>query len=232
MGRPQRIDKGGFVYHVLNRGNGRMTIFEDAGDYAAFERVLEEAAERFPGMRVLAYTLMPNHWHLVLYPKKDGDLSRFVGWVTLTHTQRWHAHRQTVGGGHVYQGRYKSFLVQTEDYLSAVCRYVERNALRANLVKKAEAWRWSSLSRWHAGSASDKQLLSPWPVPGGRRPPGWLKRVNTPLSEKELEALRQSVNRGRPYGGATWQKRVTRQFGLASTFRGRGRPRKSDEKGS
>src|SRR5271165_1259391 len=108
MGRPQRQDEGGFVYHVLNRGNGRMTLFEKAGDYEAFERVLSEAGNRME-MRLLAYCLMPNHWHLLLWPRGDGDLSRFVGWLTLTHTQRWHAHRHNAGTGHVYQGRYKSF---------------------------------------------------------------------------------------------------------------------------
>jgi len=225
MGRPKRIDLGGYVYHVLNRGNGRMTIFEDAGDYDAFERVLEEAAEREPGVGVLAYCLMPNHWHLVLRPTRSGELSRFVRWLTLTHTQRWHAHRRTVGGGHVYQGRYKSFLVETEGYLAMVCRYVERNALRANLVKRAEDWRWSSLHRWHAGSAQERALLSPWPVAGGRRPPNWLARVNAPQSEAELEALRRAVNRGQPLGDPAWRDKMSRQFGLESTFRPRGRPR-------
>lgn len=207
-----------------------MTIFDDAGDYDAFERVLEEAAAREPGVGVLSYCLMPNHWHLVVRPTASGELSRFVRWLTLTHTQRWHAHRQTVGGGHVYQGRYKSFLIQAEGHLATVCRYVERNALRAGLVKRAEDWRWSSLHRWHAGSAQEKGLLSAWPVAGGRRPRGWVERVNAAQTEAELEALRRAVSRGRPYGGQAWREKVTRQFGLESTFRPRGRP-KRDEAG-
>jgi len=202
-----------------------MAIFDDAGDYDAFERILEEAAEREPGVGVLAYCLMPNHWHLVVRPTVGGELSRFVRWLTLTHTQRWHAHRHTVGGGHVYQGRYKSFLVQAEDHLATVCRYVERNALRANLVKRAEDWRWSSLHRWYAGSAAEKALLSPWPVVGGRRPRGWVARVNTPQTEAELEAIRRAVNRGQPFGGQAWRKKMTKQFELESMFRERGRPR-------
>ena len=231
MGRPKRIDLGGYVYHVLNRGNGRMAIFDDAGDYDAFERILEQAVKRETGVGVLAYCLMPNHWHLVLRPTANGELSRFIRWVTLTHTQRWHAHRHTVGGGHVYQGRYKSFLVESEGYLATVCRYVERNAQRANLVKRAEDWRWSSLHRWHTGSAQEKALLSPWPVAGGRRPPGWLERVNTPQTEAELDSLRRSVNRGQPLGGQAWQERMARQFGLESTFRPKGRPKKSQAEG-
>ena len=105
LGRAHRAAEGGYLYHVLNRANARMTIFADAGDYEtgdreAFEQVLAEAVER-TGTRLLAYTLLPNHWHLVVRPRKDGKLSRFVGWLTLTHTQRWHALRQSTGSGHV-----------------------------------------------------------------------------------------------------------------------------------
>ena len=111
MGRPKRAADGGLIYHVLNRANARLPIFEKAGDYEAFERVLSEAVER-TGTRLLAYCLLPNHWHLVVLPIEDGELSRFTGWLTLTHTQRWHAHRHSTGQGHVYQGRFKSFPIQ------------------------------------------------------------------------------------------------------------------------
>ena len=231
MGRPQRIDVGGYVYHVLNRGNGRMAIFDDPDDFDAFERIVEEAVERELGMGLLAYCLMPNHWHMVLHPTADGALSRFVRWLTLTHTQRWHAHRQSVGGGHVYQGRYKSFLVESESCMATVCRYVERNALRANLVRRAEDWRWSSLHRWHAGTAREKALLSPWPVAGGRRPARWWRQVNTPQTEAELASLRRAVNRGQPLGTRDWRDRMVERFGLESTFRPRGRPKKEQENG-
>ena len=110
MGRELRVTPGDTVYHVLNRANGRQAMFDDEGDYAAFARELAEAQQRV-SMRLLAYCLMPNHWHLVLWPLRDGDLSRFMAWLTLTHTQRWHAHRHTTGNGHLYQGRFKSFLV-------------------------------------------------------------------------------------------------------------------------
>jgi putative transposase len=124
MGRPLRTAVGGLAYHVLNRANARMRIFDKTEDYEAFERILAEAVRRVK-MRLLAYCTMPNHWHLVLWPRQDGDLSTFVRWLTLTHTQRWHAHRHSVGSGHVYQGRFKSFLVEPDEYLWAVCRYGE-----------------------------------------------------------------------------------------------------------
>ena len=72
------------IYHVLNRANARMTIFEKEEDFEAFDRILIEAAEKFR-MRLISYCLMSNHWHLVCWPRKDGDLSRFTGWLTLTH---------------------------------------------------------------------------------------------------------------------------------------------------
>jgi putative transposase len=174
MGRPLRAAAGGWVYHVLNRANARLPIFESDGDYEAFERILAEGGERFRP-RLLAYCLMPNHWHLVAWPEKDGVLSRFVGWVTLTHTRRHHAHRHTVGTGHLYQGRFKSFPVQQDEHFYAVCRYVERNAFRAGLVERPDDWRYSSLWRRTHGAAKAQAWLSAWPVsrPGSsasRRP--------------------------------------------------------------
>src|SRR6188472_674637 len=163
MGRPHRAAEGGYVYHVLNRANARMTIFDDDGDYEAFETVLVEAVERTK-TRLLAYCVMPNHWHLLVWPRKDGELSRFVGWLTLTHTQRWHAYRRSAGSGHVYQGRFKSFPIQQDEHFYTVARYVERNAVRANLVRRAENWRWSSFYRWLYGNAEAQALLTAWPL--------------------------------------------------------------------
>jgi putative transposase len=222
MGRPHRAAEGGFAYHVLNRANARMTIFADEADYEAFEKVLLKAVAR-TNTRLLAYCLMPNHWHLVVWPKADGELSTFVGWLTLTHTQRWHAHRHSTGSGHLYQGRFKSFPIQADEHLYAAARYVERNAQRAKLTRRAEQWRWGSLYRWQRDSAEDQRLLSPWPLP---RRPNWIDYVNAPQSEAELTALRGSVQRGNPYGDPEWSGAVIEELGLEATVRPRGRPRK------
>ncbi len=224
MGRPKRAAIGGLIYHVLNRANARMTIFYKQDDYEAFERTLEEAVER-TGTRLLSYCLMPNHWHLVVNPIQDGELSQFMGWLTLTHTQRWHAHRLSTGSGHVYQGRFKSFPIQDSDHFLTVCRYVERNALRAGLVSKAENWRWSSLWRWSQGSSKDKDFLSSWPV---RRATNWLDFVNEPQNETEVEAIRQSIARGCPLGDESWSRRIVTKLKLESTLRPRGRPKKTE----
>jgi putative transposase len=221
MGRPKRAAEGGLIYHVLNRANARMTIFADDGDYAAFERVLAEAVERTE-TRLLSYCVMPNHWHLVVWPRKDDELSRFIGWLTLTHTQRWHAHRHSAGSGHLYQGRFKSFPVQADEHYYTLCRYVERNALRATLVKRAEQWRWSSLYRWLHPTEELQPLLAPWPLP---RKPSWVDHVNAPQTEAELARLRRSIERGAPYGDDSWSKRMVKRLGLEITLRPRGRPK-------
>src|SRR5712691_2380519 len=221
MGRTKRADDGGMVFHVLNRANARATIFKTPEDYAAFERVLKEALDRV-AMRVLSYCVMPNHWHLVLWPRRDGDLSQFMGWLTLTHTQRWHAQHDTVGTGHLYQGRFKSFPVQSDEHFLTVCRYVERNALRAKLVKRAEDWMWSSL--WHRQQRTEfaQSVLSKWPVPCPRQ---WRQHVNRAQSDAELAALRRSVTRGSPFGESNWTKRIVKRLGLEVTMRPRGRPK-------
>lgn len=227
MGRPKRAAEGGYVYHVINRANARLRIFDDAEDYEAFERVLLEAVER-SHTRLLCYCVLPNHWHLVVWPRQDGELSRFVGWLTLTHTQRWHAHRKSIGSGHVYQGRFKSFPIQADQHLYTVARYVERNALRAGLVPRAEDWPWGSLYRWQRGSTEDRQLLSGWPI---SRSPNWVSHVNQPLTEAEILAVRQSIQRGNPFGEEAWAAKTTRALNLESTLRPRGRPKSPENAG-
>ena len=221
MGRPKRAADGGLIYHVLNRANARLPMLETEEDFDAFARILGEAVAR-TGTELYAFCILSNHWHLVVKPHEDGELSRFAGWLTLTHTQRWHAHRQNAGSGHLYQGRFKSFPVQDEDHFLTVCRYVERNALRADHVQRAEDWRWGSLWHWNQNAASMKELLSPWPI---RRSPGWLDHVNAPQTEAELTSLRRCVNRGCPFGDDHWSSRMIKRLGLENTITPRGRPR-------
>ena len=221
MPRRLRVSTGGLVYHVLNRRIGRLPLFEKSGDYAAFEQILQEAYDR-TRIRILAYCLMPNHWHLLLWPRQDGELSEALRWITVTHTQRWHAHRQTAGTGAVYQGRFKSFPVQTDEHFLAVARYVERNALRARLVARAEKWRWSSLWRRLQGNPNSKTFLCEWPV---EEPRHWITLVNGSESEAELKTLRENLNRGRPFGDTAWVERIAKRLGLESTLRPRGRPK-------
>jgi putative transposase len=224
MPRRARSIVGGYAYHVLNRANGRLRLFKKEADFAAFDQLVAEALQRVP-LRLVGYALMSNHWHFVVWPRQrqHDEVSDFFRWLALTHSQRWHAHHGTAGMGHVYQGRFKSFPIAADEHLLAVLRYVERNPLRAGLVKRAEEWRWGSVYRRTRGTSEERALLAEPPVPLGRL---WCDYVNEPQSEAELEAIRRSLRRGRPYGGDRWQAKVAKQLGLEHTFRPRGRPRK------
>ncbi len=174
-------------------------------------------------MRLLGYCLMPNHWHFVLWPENDGDLGRFMQRLTITHVTRWQKNYNMVGFGHVYQGRFKSFPIETDEHFCQVMRYAERNALRANLVTRAEDWPWSSLWIDQFGSAEHRAMLSRWPIP---RPVKWCQYVNEPQTEAELTALRRSCVRGTPYGSTKWVSQTAQTLGLQATLRKPGRPKK------
>ncbi len=222
MPRTARAAVGGVVYHVINRGNGRSRIFHKPADYDAYVKILIEGLEVVPTMRVLAFCLMPNHWHLVLWPRHDGDLSRYLAWVSNTHVRRYRRHYHDEGrGGHLYQGRFKSFPVQSDGHLLTVLRYVEANALRTKLAKNAMEWRWTSFA--HRATGEEMKLLSGWPVD---RPTDWQAIVERDPGETELDRVRLSLKRGRPFGDARWVQRTAKRLGLEFTLRPRGRPPK------
>jgi putative transposase len=222
MPRTARASVGGICYHVLNRGNGRSRVFHDDADFRAFLDLLAAACQRV-SMRVPGFCLMPNHFHLVLWPREDGDLSRFMQWLLTSHVRRHH--RRHRGSGHVWQGRLKAFPIQQDAHVLTVLRYVERNPLRARLVRAAENWAWSSLG---VAALKDPPVI-PLATPVDR-PRGWTKLVNAPQSPAELDALRQSVRRGAPFGLLHWARRTAERLGLQSTLNPRGRPRKGSEK--
>ena len=226
MPRRKRVNPGNVVYHVINRANGRLRIFIKSGDFAAFERVLAEGLERIE-MRLSGYCLMGNHWHLLLWPRQDGDLSRFMQWVTMTHSQRWHAAHGTAGIGHVYQGRFKSFPVQSSEHYLTVLRYIESNPLRAQLVQSSTDWRWSSLAI-RMGHDKDDLKLSPGPVP---LPNNWFKLVDLLPNETDLQKIDNCIKRGSPLGSDTWVKQTAKRLRLESTIRPRGRPKIINENG-
>jgi putative transposase len=210
---------GGICYHVLNRGNGRQEVFRKDGDYEAFLKALAHACIEVP-MPVLGFCLMPNHFHLVVLPSADGDLSRWMHWVLNTHVRRYHQHYHS--SGHIWQGRFKAFPVEQDEHLLTVLRYVERNPLRAQLARRAELWRWSSARYWQ-DQEQRPSYLAVGPV---RRPANWLAWVNQALTAAELEGLRRCLARGAPYGGVTWVAKTAERLGLQSTLRPRGRPPK------
>jgi putative transposase len=221
MPRSGRIAAGGIIYHVLNRGNGRGRLFHKPADYEAFLGIVQQVKAILP-VKVLGYCLMPNHWHFVLRPEHDGDLSRFMLRLTTTHVRRRFAHLQHAAGGHLYQGRFKNFPVEQDMHLLTLLRYVEANPLRAKLARRAGDWKWSSFSA--RGLSAPAGLLDPLPLD---LPTDWPELVQQRWEAEELDAVRECLKRGRPFGSSTWVHKTAARFGLGFTLRPRGRPRRS-----
>lgn len=217
MPRTARAIVGNYCYHVINRSNARATVFHNNADYRAFLTQMNLASDRVP-MRVLAFCLMPNHFHFVLWSRGDGDISRWMHWLLTAHTKRHHRVRGTTG--RIWQGRFKAFPIQLDRHLLTVIRYVERNPLRANLVERADDWEWSSISR--TSTELTRSLLCEWPI---ATPENWLELVNRPHTKEELDALRRSAAKNRPFGSERWIRSTAEALTLQSSLRPAGRPK-------
>ena len=166
-------------FHVINRSARKVPLFATGRDYRGFLRILRDGLERHP-MRLLAYCLMSNHWHLVVGPVDPSDLSRLLHWVTTTHAVRLNLLRKTTGQGPIYQGRFKSHMVCAAADLVRVCRYVERNALTANLVRRSQDWPWCSLSERLGGISKLPLAVTPF-----LESAAWVDYVNSELTLQE-----------------------------------------------
>lgn len=218
MPRRPRHTLRGVAFHVLNRAVRGTTLFETDKDFDAFARILRESLYQ-SRVEILSYEVMRNHWHFVMTCDRIANLSTFMQRFEGRHANNWAGAHRARGRGYVYQGRFKSIPVQTSHSLIRVCRYVERNALRANLVAKAEDWPWGSL---HARCNDFYPIpLAKWPI---LQPSNWIELVNTPQTEAELAELRQCVHRDQPIGEAEWVKTVAPFVGM--TLRPIGRPKK------
>ncbi|MBT8098560.1 MAG: transposase [Gammaproteobacteria bacterium] len=217
MSRVARITAGGFCYHVINRGNRRERVFHSTEDYDTFVLFMDKASVHMR-MRILAFCLMPNHFHLVLWPYGDGDMSRWMHWLMTAHVVRYHKKYGTTG--RIWQGRYKSFPIEQDEHLLTVLRYVERNPVRANLVSRAADWKWSSANQYHR--ELQQSLLTEPPTP---RPDDWIDFVDQPQSSAELDALRRCSFKCSPYGTAAWVRYAADRLCLQSSLRGPGRPK-------
>ena len=212
------------MYHVLNRSVGKMHLFGKDTDFEAFQRVMIEAHQRHP-IRILSSCVLSNHWHFAVWPDADGQVTAFFRWLAHTHAMRWRVAHRTVGYGHLYQGRFQSFPVQSDDHLLTVLRYIERNAVGAGLVARAEHWRWSGLwARMH-GEDAIKAILA-CALAGGT--PRGLDRSREFAAEREGDVgrVRVSIERGRPFGEDEWVKQTASELRLEHTIRPEGRPPK------
>jgi putative transposase len=204
--RRPRVVTEDLVFHVYNRAIQSTTLFAHPNDYDLFLGVIREALQRVP-IRLLAYVLMPNHWHLVLWPRRGQLLADLMKWATGTHVQWYRMITGTRGRGALYQGRYKAIPVETDTYFYNLIRYVERNPLRKGLVRDVRSWRWSSA--WPR-PAADHPPLSEWPVPV---PADWEARLCEREDGSELDEIRTAIRRSIPYGRPAWQKAVVKRLG-------------------
>ena len=217
MPRLPRRFQNGECHHVINRGNVRSRLFFDAADYQLFLDLLTRAAEKFD-IGLLGYCLMPNHWHLVVIPGETSELSRTMHWLTSSHVHRWLKMHERNGPGHVYQGRFLSIPVQHGIHVCRILRYVERNALAAELVTRAEDWPWGSAHQrlnGNAGPVLQRQSFLP--------DDQWLEHVNSPHVDDEIAA---AIRRNLPVGDASWVRARDEALGLRHGFRC-GRPPKA-----
>lgn len=219
MPRSARSLLAGGYYHVLNRGNNRSIVFHEPSDYRAFLHLMRRAQERIQ-LDVVAVCLMPNHFHLVVSPRRGADLSRWMQWLLTTHSHRYHSVHGTTG--RVWQGRFKAFPIERDHHLLTVMRYVERNPSRSGLVARAEDWPWGSLA-WRLRGVTGPLLAEP-PLP---LPANWDAFVNEPQTPSDVATLRECINRQRPYGEPAWTEDLASTLGLALKTRPRGRPRKA-----
>lgn len=219
MPRRARVSPDGFVQHVLNRGDHRETLFHKPGDFRAFLSAVADTAVKVP-MRILAYCIMRNHFHFLLWPLKGRDLPRFMGVLMNTHINRYLSHYPPASPGHLYQGRYTNVIVEMGKPLLSVARYVEANALNAGLVTRAEHYPWSSASS--TAGDPERPVLSDWP---SQKPTNWSALVNLRTPSHELQRIQRTAARGAPYGSPAWTERMLKELGLEHTVRGPGRPR-------
>ena len=216
-----RIARGfidGFVYHVINRGNGGQPVFHENRDYQAFVDLVKKAKRVF-GVKLFAYCLMPDHFHMIVLPGKAEHLSKWMQWIMTSYVRRYHHDYGT--NGHLWQGRFKSFIVQQDEHLITLMRYVEANPERAGLVNTSKEWYWSS----HRETLGKRLRTVIDELPIGL-PKAWESCVHTMLTESDLQRIRESVNRQSPYGTPIWVTTLCRELGIESTIRPRGRPKK------
>ena len=222
MGRPPRNSQGGYVYHVLSRGLKPKPMFRSPEDFLEFDRTLAQAVERFE-FRLLAYCVLPKQWHLVLIPRKDGDLSKLMAWLTTTHSARWHTKPRRAGTGGLYERRFRSFPVQDDTKLLDVMQFVESNPIRTSVVESLDDWPWSSFVRRKNSVTPLGPLLSSPPVP---LPMDWCQQLNLEMSVEKLDEIEHCIKRSCPYGDNEWVQKTATRLNLESTLRPRGRPRK------
>lgn len=229
MARLARVSVPGYPYHVIQRGNNRQRIFTSDGDRETMRELLDENARRFD-VAIHAYVLMDNHFHLLLTPNADDSLPKMMQAVGRTYVRYFNdVHKRS---GTLWEGRYKSALVQTERYLLACMVYLDLNPVRAGLVSRAQDYPWSSYAHY-AGIRSDRRVTPHALVWGLGNTPfdresRYRELVQSGVTERQRMVLGQAVTNGWVVGDSEFvaglQQRVERRLTRSSP----GRPPKQE----
>ncbi len=220
MPRIARIVAVGYPHHITQRGNNRQTVFFDDEDKSTYLKLLAKNSQRFD-LKIWAYCLMDNHIHLLAVPEKENSLARGIGLTNQIYTQ--YLNRKLNQSGRIWQNRFFSCMVEHDPYLWTVARYIERNPVNANMVRKAQDYQWSSA----AAHITDKQddLLAQ---------PSWLADTQRThyadfITHSDTEAddkLRSATRTGRPFGSGIFIDKMEELLDVNLRPRKPGRPKK------
>lgn len=208
------------IYHIINRGNRREAVFHDNYDYEKFLKLLIESKEKY-AVKIYAYCLMPNHFHLVIYTKYADSLSQAMHWISSSYV-RYYNKRYNISG-HLWQGRYKSFIVQEDSYLLVLLKYVEANPKRARIVKDCIDYKYSSAN--NRIKNNENLITDEVPI---LLPDDWYTYINSDEKITDIESIRNCINRQAPLGDKNWKYMVSKKYNLESTINPRGRPKKEE----
>jgi putative transposase len=215
MPRIARGLAGGEIYHVINRGNRRTEVFHNIKDYEKFIELME-VAKKMTNVKLYSFVLMPNHFHFIIEPNEAEDLSKYMQWLLTSYVRYYNKTYKT--SGHLWQGRYKSFIVQRDNYFLTLLNYVEQNPQRAKLKQ----WKFVS------SNTQFNDFLDKLPI---ELPKDWEEIKKEVLSKTKKEKIVNSIQRQSPYGDDAWVIKIAQEYDIVSTINPRGRPKKVIENG-
>ncbi len=228
MGRAPRITEGGFVYYVVCRGLDGLVLFNSKAECETFEGILRESVMKWEP-RVLAFALHASEWHILAMPRKDGDLSRWIAWVTSVHSMRNKSLRAGTASNGLYERRFRSFPVQDNERLIDAILWIESGFTVAEAAEGEDASKTGAHGMIQSSYSTRILTVSrDWiSLPPVALPADWSERVLQGLNRGSAEQIVNSIDRGAPYGDAAWVTKMATRFKLESTLRPRGRPRTS-----
>jgi putative transposase len=218
MPRVARCLVDGAIYHILNRGNAKQEIYFDDQDYSHFLESTIQSKRQY-NITVYAYCLMPNHYHFIVQAEVSSHIGQWIQLIMNKYNAYFRKKYKSIG--HIWQNRFKNFIIQNEDHLTVVMRYVERNPVEAGLTMSSFAWRWSSHQERHLNSKLS--LCDQKNIP---LPKDWTDYVDTPLHAMEQQKLKRSMKRQTPFGDDIWIEKICDELGMVNTLRSVGRPKK------